>query len=126
MITLALAEYISSALSKPLPTAVVLKAKHHVLDTIAAMLSGTQLLPGERALAYARRLGGPAEAFVLGSVIGGMYLCAPSSFEAALCLNWGLTTDVVSGTWSIKRTTKVVSVTPETGYANTVNDPEMD
>ncbi len=76
VITDALAEYISSALSKPLPTAVVLKAKHHVLDTIAAMLSGTQLLPGERALAYARRLGGPAEAFVLGSGASCGYLTA--------------------------------------------------
>ncbi len=76
MITDALAEYISSALSKPLPPAVTLKAKHHVLDTVAAMLSGTQLLPGERALAYADRLGGPPEAFVLGSGASTGYLTA--------------------------------------------------
>lgn len=76
MITDALAEYVSSALSKPLPPAVTLKAKHHVLDTVAAMLSGTQLLPGERALAYADRLGGPPEAFVLGSGASAGYLTA--------------------------------------------------
>lgn len=76
MVTNVLAEYISSALSRPLPPAVIVKAKHHVLDTIAAMLSGTQLLPGERALAYAQRLGGPQESFVVGSGANCGYLTA--------------------------------------------------
>lgn len=66
-ITVPLSEYIAGALARPVPADVALKAKHHILDTIAAMLSGTELLPGVRAHAYAERLGGPPEAFVLGS-----------------------------------------------------------
>ena len=45
-----------------------------------------------------------------GSVIGGMFLCSPSRWEAVLCNGWTFTTDVVSGTWSIKRNTKVPAV----------------
>jgi hypothetical protein len=30
------------------------RAKHRLLDTLAAMLSGSQLLPGRRAIALAR------------------------------------------------------------------------
>lgn len=67
MITERLSAYISTAASKPVPAEVATKARHHILDTIAAMLSGTELLPGKRADEYADRLGGPAEAFVLGS-----------------------------------------------------------
>lgn len=62
-----LSEYIAGAASQELPQEVRTKAKHHILDTIAAMLSGTELLPGKLALTYADRLAGPAEATVLGS-----------------------------------------------------------
>jgi len=41
-----LSAYIAQALRKPLPAAVVEKTKHHLLDTLAAMLSGSSLLPG--------------------------------------------------------------------------------
>ena len=44
-----LSEYIAGALKQPLPKDVVEKTKHHVLDTIAAMVSGSRLLPGRRA-----------------------------------------------------------------------------
>ncbi|MGV9798629.1 MmgE/PrpD family protein [Mycobacterium sp. NPDC003449] len=47
-----LAEYLSAAAAAPLPPEVVHKTKHHVIDTIAAMVSGAQLPPGERGLAY--------------------------------------------------------------------------
>jgi 2-methylcitrate dehydratase PrpD len=62
-----LATYISRAGKKPLPKPVAEKAKHHVLDTIAAMVSGSKLLPGEQAISYARTAGGPSEATVIGS-----------------------------------------------------------
>lgn len=62
-----LSAYISSALRRPLPAAVTEKAKHHVLDTIAAMVSGTTLLPGKRAIQYVRALGGAPEATVVGT-----------------------------------------------------------
>ena len=41
-----LASYIASALDRPLPPAALEKTKHHVLDTIAAMVTGSRLKPG--------------------------------------------------------------------------------
>ena len=43
----ALSAYIAAALRRPLPPAVVEKTKHHVLDTIAAIVSGSRLAPGK-------------------------------------------------------------------------------
>ena len=62
-----LSAYIASALRRPLPPAVVEKTKHHILDTIAAMVSGSRLAPGKKAVAYVRTLGGVKEACVIGS-----------------------------------------------------------
>jgi 2-methylcitrate dehydratase PrpD len=64
-----LATYISRAIRKPLPKPVVEKTKHHVLDTMAAMVSGSRLLPGKKAISYVRTLGGTKEACVIGSKI---------------------------------------------------------
>jgi 2-methylcitrate dehydratase PrpD len=61
--------YIAGALRKPLPKAVAEKTKHHLLDTIAAMVSGSRLLPGARAIAYVKKLGGKPESCVIGSRI---------------------------------------------------------
>ena len=49
-----LSTYMSEAPTRPLPAEVVLKAQHHVLDTVAAMVSGTELPPGRVALGFAR------------------------------------------------------------------------
>lgn len=62
-----LATYITRALKKPMPKPVVEKTKHHVLDTIAAMVSGSRLPPGRKAIAYIRTQGGTKEACVIGS-----------------------------------------------------------
>ena len=62
-----LSAYIASALRRPLPTAVLEKTKHHTLDTFAAMISGSRLAPGIKALAYVKTLGGVKEACVIGS-----------------------------------------------------------
>ena len=62
-----LAAYIAQAPKKPLPKAVVEKTKHHVLDTLAAMVSGSRLLPGRKAISYVKTLGGTKEATVIGS-----------------------------------------------------------
>src|SRR5215471_18067651 len=59
--------YIEQAVAKPLPEAVAESTRHHLLDTIAAMISGTRLLPGERAIAYVNTLGGVPEACVPGT-----------------------------------------------------------
>jgi len=62
-----LSAYIAGALKRPLPADVVEKTKHHVLDTIAAMVSGSRLTPGMKAIAYAKALGGSRESCVAGS-----------------------------------------------------------
>ncbi|HXF65182.1 MAG TPA: MmgE/PrpD family protein [Burkholderiales bacterium] len=62
-----LSAYIAGALERPLPAEVVEKTKHHVLDTLAAMISGSRLPPGRKAIAYARALGGKKEACVAGT-----------------------------------------------------------
>ena len=64
-----LSAYIAQALHRPLPSPVVEKTKHHLLDTIAAMLSGSRLLPGKKAISFVRSLGGAREACVTGSRI---------------------------------------------------------
>ena len=65
----ALSAYIAAALAKPLPATVVEKTKHHILDTIAAMVSGSRLAPGKKAVGYVKTLGGGKEACVIGSKI---------------------------------------------------------
>src|SRR2546430_9315815 len=65
----ALSAYIARALRRPLPPAVLEKTKHHLLDTLAAMLSGSRLPPGKKAIAFAKTQGGPKEASVAGSRI---------------------------------------------------------
>jgi 2-methylcitrate dehydratase PrpD len=63
----ALSAYIAGALKRPLSREVVEKTKHHVLDTLAAMVSGSRLLPGRKAIAYVKSLGGAKQACVAGT-----------------------------------------------------------
>ncbi|MBI4194547.1 MAG: MmgE/PrpD family protein [Betaproteobacteria bacterium] len=64
-----LSDYISRALRKPLPRRLTERARIHLIDTFAAMISGSRLLPGKTATAYVRTLGGKAEAGVVGTRI---------------------------------------------------------
>jgi 2-methylcitrate dehydratase PrpD len=64
-----LASYIASAPKRRLPAAVAEKTKHHILDTIAAMVSGARLPPGKQAISYARTRGGTKEACVVATGI---------------------------------------------------------
>jgi 2-methylcitrate dehydratase PrpD len=64
---LELSEYIAGALARTLPDGVVEKACHHVLDTLAAMVSGAELKPGRLAIGYAEAQGGTPEASVVGT-----------------------------------------------------------
>jgi 2-methylcitrate dehydratase PrpD len=64
-----LSSYIASVLRRPLPPAVIEKTKHHLLDTIAAIVSGSRLEPGKKAIGYVRTLAGNREASVIGSRI---------------------------------------------------------
>jgi 2-methylcitrate dehydratase PrpD len=60
-----LSAYIAGAVTKPLPPNVADKAKAHVLDTVAAMVSGSMLPPGQSGISYIRQKGGTPEAQVI-------------------------------------------------------------
>lgn len=62
-----LARYMVAARGQPLPPEVLLAAKHRILDTLAAMVSGARMKPGAMALAYVRGLGGTEQAGVIAS-----------------------------------------------------------
>ncbi|OGA42395.1 MAG: hypothetical protein A3G24_22115 [Betaproteobacteria bacterium RIFCSPLOWO2_12_FULL_62_13] len=62
-----LATYVAGALKRPLPRPVVEKTKHHLVDTLGAMISGSRLLPGRRAISYVRTLQGRKESVVVGT-----------------------------------------------------------
>jgi len=64
-ITGRLARYMVEARSRTLPGEVAREARHRILDTLAAMVSGARLKPGEMAIRYARAQGGVAEATVV-------------------------------------------------------------
>ena len=46
-VTTALADYVAKTLDRELPAAALARTKLHVLDTIAAMVSGSRLKPGD-------------------------------------------------------------------------------
>jgi 2-methylcitrate dehydratase PrpD len=73
-----LSAYMSEAAARPLPEEVVEKTKQHILDTLAAMLSGSELAPGRTALQFARAYGGREVA----TVVASNFSCGP--IEAAL------------------------------------------
>ena len=62
-----LSKYIAGVAKRRVPADVVEKTKHHVLDTVAAMISGSRLKPGEMAIKFARSQGGKREATVIGT-----------------------------------------------------------
>ncbi len=61
--------YISGSGEADLPAGVIEKAKHHILDTLAAMVSGARLRPGEMVKKFIRKQAGPREAQVAGSKV---------------------------------------------------------
>jgi 2-methylcitrate dehydratase PrpD len=65
----ALSAYMSAAANRALPAEVAEHARHHLLDTLAAMISGSQLLPGQAALRYASTHAGKGTATVVGSAL---------------------------------------------------------
>ena len=72
-----LGNYMSEAAARALPDEVIEKTKHHILDTLAAMVSGTELPPGKVAQAMAKAHTGEKTATIVGTNI----LCGP--IEAA-------------------------------------------
>src|SRR6185503_18108859 len=53
------------ARQRKLPPEVALQTRHRILDTLAAMVSGAHMKPGEMAIRYARAQGGIEEASVV-------------------------------------------------------------
>jgi 2-methylcitrate dehydratase PrpD len=68
-ITGTLARYMAEARRRKLPPQVAKEGKHRILDSLAAMVSGAHLKPGEMAIKFARSQGGAAEASVLATAI---------------------------------------------------------
>jgi 2-methylcitrate dehydratase PrpD len=65
----ALSAYMAAAGTAALPAEVAERARHHLLDTLAAMVSGSELAPGEAALRYIRAHAGKGTATVAGSAL---------------------------------------------------------
>ena len=65
--TRGLSAYMAGALRQPIPREVADKAGLHILDTIAAMLSGTQLPAGQFAISYVETLGGARQSSIVGT-----------------------------------------------------------
>lgn len=62
-----LAGYIAGALAREVPEDVIEKARHHLLDTLSAAISGAHLKPGRLAIDYVRALGGRGACTVIGA-----------------------------------------------------------
>jgi len=73
-----LSRYMSEAGGRALPDDVIEKTQQHILDTLAAMISGSELTPGRAALQFIAAYGGKEVATVAASKI----VCGP--IEAAL------------------------------------------
>ncbi len=76
--TAELAKYMSEAGNRALPDKAVEETKNHILDTLAAAISGSELPPGREALRFAQAAGGNGIATVIASNV----LCGP--IEAAI------------------------------------------
>ncbi len=74
-----LSTYMAEAARRPLPAPVVEKTKQVILDTIAAMVSGSELPPGKFAIQFARNYKGDRVATVVASNV----MCG--AIEAAMC-----------------------------------------
>ena len=72
-----LSAYMAEARNRALPDNVVQETEHHILDTIAAMVSGSELPPGRMAIQFAQDYGGEKIATVVASRV----VCGP--IEAA-------------------------------------------
>jgi 2-methylcitrate dehydratase PrpD len=65
----ALSNYMASARARALPEEVAEQAKCHLIDTLAAMISGSELPPGQAALRYVREHGGQGATTVVASAL---------------------------------------------------------
>jgi 2-methylcitrate dehydratase PrpD len=64
-----LSDYMAAAGSRPLPDEATEHAKHHLLDTFASIVSGSELLPGQAAQRYIGAHGGKGVATIAGTTL---------------------------------------------------------
>jgi len=64
-----LSTYMSAAGTRALPSEAAAEAKHHLLDTVAAMISGSALPPGAAALRYVGGYAGKGAATIAGATL---------------------------------------------------------
>lgn len=64
-----MSEYIARALDQDLPPQVTTKTQQHILDTLAAILSGSRLRAGRLAAGFVTQAGGAQQATVIGTSV---------------------------------------------------------
>jgi 2-methylcitrate dehydratase PrpD len=64
-----LSTYMGAAGTRELPAETIEQAKYHLLDTLAAMISGSQLPPGQAAQRYVRERAGKGTATIVGAAL---------------------------------------------------------
>ena len=100
--------FMADAAQRSLPDAVVEKAKQMILDTFAAMISGSELPPGRFAIQFARAYGGPRVATVAASNV----VCGP--IEAALANGMLAHSDETDDTHPPSQSHPAASIVPAT------------
>jgi 2-methylcitrate dehydratase PrpD len=90
-VTARLAKYMVGARNQELPDVVLTACKHRILDTFGAMVSGSRMKPGEMGLKYVRRVGGEAQASVVGSKF--RTTAVNAAFANAMCAHSDETDD---------------------------------
>ncbi len=98
--------YIAETPNRKLPADIAERAKLHLVDTFAAMLSGSRLLPGKRGIAYIKQFGADREAGVIGTRI------VTSTLNAALANGMCGHADETDDTHPATRTHPGTSVIP--------------
>lgn len=78
-----LSEYIASAGRRALSPSVKDRTRLHLLDTLAAMVSGSRLLPGKIAISYVSSRPGSGEAGIVGSTL--FTSASEAAFANAMC-----------------------------------------
>jgi 2-methylcitrate dehydratase PrpD len=101
-----LSAYMSAAATRPLPADVVEHAKHHLLDTLAAMISGSELPPGQAAQRYIRAHGGKGSATIAGTAL------TASATDAALANGMMAHADETDDSHNVSRSHPGCSVVP--------------
>lgn len=91
MITQVLAKYIAAAPDKDLPMEVKEKTTLHIIDTVAAIVSGARLNAGRRILPFVEKLAGTPESMIFGS--GQLTTAALAALANGMCAHADETDD---------------------------------